>query len=346
MFITKTKSGCKLCKKRVVNDIGLGDTESIDKEYRGESTTGSMIKGGAMKAAQMMSPGGQLLKMIPGMKTDEDPTGALLAPFTFGASMIPGMIPDSVMNPVKGITSKVGIDLNPAAMALAPLTFGASMLPGVSQIIGKISNMFSGLFKKATHMGDCMKWWSDSNIKSMVESIQPIPFSFEDYMMKNFPQFLRQYQIKQADGSWASVGVDRLLSIRSRKDTIADIYVGLIRSHSEIIQAECATQPNVIAQQGSSGINRSDVDRAWAEFKEYARQKEYSTIAERVDRLVAPYKVKETWGAIVKSRNANLIVPTEHGSQLRMPDNVIGVSRGALVMTLKTPQGQPTPIRK
>jgi len=346
MFITKTKSGCKLCKKRVVNDIGLGDTESIDKEYRGESTTGSMIKSGTMTVAQMMSPGGQLLKMIPGMKTDEDPTGALLAPMTFGASMIPGMIPDSVMNPVKGITSKVGIDLNPAAMALAPLTFGASMLPGVSQIIGKISHMFSGLFKKATHMGDCMKWWNDNNIRGMVGGIQPIPFDFYSYMMKEFPQFLRQYQIKQADGTWASVGVDSLLNTGNRRNRIASEYVWLVRENPQIMQAVCATQPNVIAQQGSSGISEREVSDMVEQMKEYAKQKEYSTIAAQVDKLVAPFKVKETWGAIVKSRNVNLVVPTEHGSQLRMPENIIGVSRGALVMTLKTPQGQPTPIRK
>lgn len=366
MFITKTKAGCRSCKKQVVNDIGLGeDNSEIDKEYRGESATGQMLKGGAMQAAQMMSPGGQLLKMIPGMKTDEDPTGALLAPFTYGASMIPGMIPSTVMDPMKSTASKVGIDMNPAAMALTfiPAVGMVALLPGVSQIIGKISNMFGGMFKKATHMGDCMKWFNNvDNIRRKGEGVQPYPieqvFSFEEYMMKNFPQFLRQYQIMQAGGQWASVGVEAYLtkvkhetSIYVRRQKIQDIFVRLVQENSQIMQLQCAVQHS--GESGYTGHTQAQVDEIWNSLKEAARQEEYHTtnklidnIPVRIDALVAPFKVKETWGAIVKSRNANLIIPTEHGSQLRMPDNVIGVSRGALVMTLKTPQGQPTPIRK
>jgi hypothetical protein len=219
------------------------------------------------------------------------------------------------------------------------------------------------MFKKATHMGDCMKWFNDvNNIRRRSEGVQPYPieqvFSFEEYMMKNFPQFLRQYQIMQAGGQWASVGVEAYLtkvkhetSTYVRRQKIQDIFVRLVQENSQIMQLQCAVQHS--GESGYTGHTQAQVDEIWNSLKEAARQEEYHTtnklidnIPVRIDALVAPFKVKETWGAIVKSRNANLIIPTEHGSQLRMPDNVIGVSRGALVMTLKTPQGQPTPIRK
>jgi len=298
MFITKPKTECRLCKKQVVNDIGLGQ----DEEYRGISRTGQTVT----TVASVLSPP---VQMIPGF------------------------------NIISKVAKKVGVDLNPLSLSLATMTGGLTLLPGISKVIG-------GLFKKATHMGDCMKHWNgDEYLRSMGSSIQPYPFSFEDYMMKNFPQFLRQYQIKQADGSWARVGVDRLLSNSNRRARIANVFVRLVRQNPDIMQAECATQPNVIAEIGKT-IDRSIVDKVWAQIKEVAKQEEYMTIAQEVDRLVAPFKVKETWGAIVKSRSTGLIVPTEHGSQLQMPENIIGVKRGALVMTLKTPQGQPTSIRK
>lgn len=369
MFITKTKVKCQSCKKQVVNDIGLGDSNEIDKEYRTESSTGQMLKSGELMVANMLSPGGQLLKMIPGTRKDQDPTGALLAPFTYGASVIPGMVPDSVMNPIKKTAKTFGVDTNPLSMALmfTPLGVfgaGASLLPGVSQLLGKAFKVFSGFFKKATHMGDCMKWWNiGDNLRGMTKGAQPYPiewnFSFEDYMMKNFPQFLRQYQIMQAGGQWASVGVDSYLNsiknevsdMGARQRKIQDAFVRLVRQNPEIMQLACAV--NERAETGYTGHTVAQIEEYWSNFRESARQEEYNAtsrvlenVSARIDQLVAPFKVKETWGAVVKSRDTNLAVKTEYGSQLRMPENVIGVSRGALVMTLKTPQGQPTPIGK
>lgn len=261
-------------------------------------------------------------------------TGGMVSQVASMISLPVGMVPG-----FNQVAKATGFQTDPLNLALVsnPLTAWTQLIPGFNKMIG-------GLFKKATHMGDCMKWWSDSNIRGMVGGIQPYPFSFQDYMMKNFPQFLRQYQIKQADGTWASVGVDNLLNAGNRRARIANIFIGLVRSNPDIMKLQCAVQHR--GETGYTGHTQAQVNEIWDQIKEVARQQEYSTIAEEVDKLVAPFKVKETWGAIVKSRATASLIPMGTEAKLRMPENVIGVRRGALVMTLKTPQGQPTPIRK
>lgn len=202
------------------------------------------------------------------------------------------------------------------------------------KFIGKLLDTF-GLFKKATHMGDCMKWWSDSNIKGMASGVEPYSFDFNDYMMKNFPQFLKRYQTMQADGTWANVGVDRLLSSTNRRARVGRIFLRIVRQNPDVMTLQCAVRER--AETGYTGYTQSQVDDIWGQIKEAARQEEYSTIAQEVDRLVAPFKVKETWGAIVKSRNEQLAVRQDQGSQMKIADNVIGVKRGAFVQVLKGP---------
>jgi len=272
MFITKTKSECKLCKKRVVNDIGLGE----DSEYEGQTKTGQTVVPLVSQASEMI-----------GKAT--------------GTGLIVGMLPG-------GVVKSLGVDMNPASLLLAPMTFGASLLPGVSKILGKAFNVFSGLFKKATHMGDCMKWFNNTdNIKGMSAWVQPYPieqvFSFEEYMMKNFPQFLRQYQIMQAGGQWASVGVDSYLkSVSSgisnmsvRRQKIQDIFLRLVQENSQIKELQCAVQHS--GESGYTGHTKAQVDEIWDSLREAARQEEYQTtsklisnIPARIDALVAPFK--------------------------------------------------------
>lgn len=251
--------------------------------------------------------------------------------------MNPNMMVTSVLPGfAKTALAKSGVDLNPISMVLATFTGGLSLLPGISKMLG-------GMFKKATHMGDCMKWWTDSNIRGMASSIIPIELDFHSYMMKNFPQFLRQYQVMLAGGQWESVGVDRLLSSGNRRARVANEFVKLVRQHPEIMQAECATQPNVIAEIGNM-VNPRDVQEAWSQIREAAKQLEYVTLAQEVDKLVAPFKVKETWGKIVQSRSDKLLVRREDGAQLAVPRDVIGVKRGALVQVLKTGQTSLKPV--
>lgn len=302
MHIVNTCKGCRrdALGRYKLNGVGLGASE-----YSGQKVPGGEVGSSALQI------GGMIGKMT-------------------GAGLITSMVPQKVL-------SKIGIDVNPLSLSLAPFTFGFTLLPGVSKILG-------GLFKKATHMESCMNYWSDSNIKNMVAGIQPIPFDFVDYMKLNFPQFMRQYQILIAGGQWASVGVDKLLNISNRRAKIANIFLNTVRANPDIMLGDCVTMPQGIAEVGVT-VPRSVVNKAWADLKEYARQKEYSTIADQVDKLVAPFKVKETWGEIIKTREAGLLVKSSssssgasEGYNLRVPGQVIGVKRGAMVMTLKSAQ--------
>lgn len=327
MYITNKKSQigvlqkpCKMCGN------GLGD--AIQQEYGGQSKTGKTVLPVVTQIATMFGQG-------------------------TGTGLITSVIP-------KGVLKSAGIDINPASLVLAPMTFGASMLPGVSKLLGKVFNVFGDMFKKATHMESCMKGWDDGGIRGIAAGVVPYPvsfdFNFEQYMMKNFPQFLRQYQILQAGGQWASVGVDtylnrmknKVLNMANRRRKIQDIFLRIVRENPDIMKLECVSLPKGRAETGYQG---EGAGLYWENFREAARQEEYGMIVKEVnnipgeiDRLVSPFKAKETWGEIVRSRNTGLIVPIEQGGQLRMPENIVGVSRGAFVMTLKTPQGQP--IRK
>ena len=299
---------CKLCRKDAVGKAPLNSVGLGASEWDTQSSAGQMVSTTAPLIG-MLNPNVMLMKMIPG---------------------------------AEGVLNKVGVNANPFSMGLASFTMGISLLPGVSQLLGK---MFGGMFSKATHMGDCMKWWdNENNMRGMASGVVPYPFSFEEYMMKSFPQFLRQYQIMQAGGQWASTGIDSLLNTSNRKKRITDAFVRMVRANPDIMTLHCVVQEK--AETGYTGHTKGQVDVFWGQIREAARQEEYYNVIKQVDKVVAKWKVKETWGEIVSSRASGLIVKTEQGAQLRMPENIIGVKRGALVMTLKTPQGQSVKIGK
>lgn len=293
---------CTLCRKDAARRNPLNGEGLGDDEYTGTNKAGEILQ----------------------------KVGPILHPFE---SAIIGIVP-------KKILKSIGIDLNPVSMVLAPFTFGLTLLPGVSQLIGSV---FGGLFSKATHMGDCMKWWSDENIKGMVKNIEPYPFSFEAYMMESFPQFLRQYQTLQAGGQWAEAGVESLVSIPNRKRKVISEFIRLVRANPDLMTLQCAVRER--AETGYTGHTQAQVDVYWEGAKEAAKQKEYQATIKLVDAIVSKWKVKETWGEIVKSRDAGLIAKEKGaGFDLKTPDNVIGVKRGAFVMTLKGGQTSAKPV--
>jgi len=358
MFITKTKSGCKLCKKQVVNDIGLGQDEQyretsdnqIDEKYRTENTAGkiysqvlpmfqppdpfSMMPLPVSDKVKNVLKAASKVPLMPGMN-NVMPAVTIERGKEVETLLSRSMPVNPYVGVAKALTPFAGKLQKEADMAIragtALVTFGASEV--VRLVAAPLQKIFSGFFKKATHMGDCMKWFNnENNIRGMSGGAQPYPieqlFSFEDYMMKNFPQFLRQYQILRAGGQWASVGVDAYLnSVRSqindmsvRRQKIQNIFVRLVRENSQIMELQCAVQHS--GESGYTGHTQAQVNEIWDSLKEAARQEEYQVtsraienVGAKIDQLVAPFKVKETWGAVVKSRNTNLAIKTEHGSQ-------------------------------
>lgn len=258
-------------------------------------------------------------------------------------NMVLGMNPlMAVANIVpKGLTKAAGIDVNPISVFLAPLTGGLTLIPGLSKVIG---NVFGGLFKKATHMGDCMKWFAnEENLRGSIGGTQPLPFDFIEYMKKNFPQFMRQYQVMQAGGQWASVGIDKLVSASNRRARLMNEFAKIVRANPDLMTLQCAVQHS--HETGYKDFTQAQVTALWKQVHEAAQQKEYASLVPEVDKRIAPFKAKETWGEIVRSRDRGLLVGRSEGVKLAMPPNVTGVKRGALQMTLKSEQTSLKPVK-
>ena len=156
-----------MCKKKMVNDNGLGDKVSdLEKGY-------SAPKGVVGK---------EIIPLV-------SQVGMMFGKAT-GTGLITSLVPKKI---VKG----AGIDVNPLSMMLAPMTFGVSLLPGVSQVLGKVFGVFSGMFSKATHFGDCMKFETDNNYvmyslggSIIVHAIKPPdPVNVE----QSFPEISQEY---------------------------------------------------------------------------------------------------------------------------------------------------------
>ena len=207
--------------------------------------------------------------------------------------------------------------LNPAQMSLALVTGGITLIPGVSKLVGN-------LFKKATHMGDCMKWWNnENNIRGMVSGISPYPIDVEQI----FPEESREYQLQHARNVSGESGIQNLLSTSSRRYQIGTYYIGGVRANPEIMQMSCLTQPNVQAEVGQR-ISASEVEPYFDQLKEQARQKEYYDTVESIKRVLASYRM-------VVERKAVVVQKTrEVATAFQLPAGVTSISKGgALVIT-------------
>lgn len=302
MYTNRRLSRRDVVGRSFLNGVGLG--EELPEDFSTISKTGVMVQ-------TVVSP----------LTQSYDPLGISVA------AKLPGV--GKTIEKIGGGSPLAPLIGAPAALTLDIFTLGLMRLPGISNLIG-------GLFKKATHMGDCMKWWSDSNIRGMAGWIEPYSFIFEEYMRKSFPQFIRQYQIMQAGGEWGSVGIDNLLNVNNRRNRIQNNFISLVRSNPDIMMLQCAVQH--AGESGYTGHTAAQVGELFDTLKEYARQQEYRFILSEVDRLMAPFRAKQQWTAIVASRKSNLLVQREGAENLTMPSNIIGVRRGALVMTPKTAQ--------
>lgn len=301
---------CGLCRKKTVNDVGLGD--ATQQEWGGQSTTGGMIT----KVAGMIAPP---IQMIPGM------------------SMVTKQL------------EKFGVSVNPMSLALAAMTGGMSMLPGISKLLG-------GMFKKATHMESCMKWWTDSNIRGMVAGRTPYPVDVIDpiIVMDRFVEASREYRLEHAKEAIEDVGVqsvlagarsniNSILSTGTRKQKIGSAYVSQVRGYPDIMQAQCMSMPQGRAETGAN-IDPNMVGGVFEQMKDVAQQQEVEATtqamnsaieaaASGISGILAPYGrvASQKVEVIQMTREAGLVVGPR---AFQLPVGVTGISKGgALVLT-------------
>lgn len=204
--------------------------------------------------------------------------------------------------------------LDPLSMSLAVATGGLTLMPGISKIIG-------GLFKKATHMESCMKWWSDSNIRGMV-NVSPYPVD----VVSSFPGESQEYQAQHASSVTGDSGIQSLLSTSSRTYNIGTYYVSQVRANPDMMTASCASMPQGQAETHAN-INPSDVNVAFDQMKEQARQQEYQSVLQSVGRVLAGYKrsVERKVAVVQQTRDTATV--------FKMPVGVTSITKGgALVL--------------
>jgi hypothetical protein len=221
----------------------------------------------------------------------------------------------SVLYPVTGMLPIKSLpiigNLDPLTMTLAVMTGGITLIPGVSKIVG-------GLFKKATHMGDCMKWWSsDSNIRSMVASVMPYPID----VVQSYPEASQEYQIQHASSVISDSGIQRALAVSSRKYKIGTYYVQGVKQNADLMQMSCMTQPEVQKETGVV-ISASDVGPYFTQLQEQARQIEYQETMTNIGKVLASYqRVVEQKAVVVKKTR-------DVSATFQMPVGVTSISKG------------------
>jgi hypothetical protein len=261
---------------------------------------------------------------IDGVGLGEDPsyqgqskTGQLISQ---GAGMYAHL-----MNPLLSIpgVSKIVGNINPLAMALAPMTGGLTLIPGFSKILG-------GLFKKATHFGDCMKWFNnENNIRGMVAGITPYGIDVEE----SFPVASREYRLQHADSIATHPGVISALNVGTRQGRIANLFVSALRSNPELMQLQCAVQARSKGEDTGVDMSQNEVGQYWGQLKEGTRQQEYVDTIGMLMNILASYQVVATKKieVIQKTREAGLVTGSNKAFQL--PEGVTSISKGgALVL--------------
>ena len=231
-----------------------------------------------------------------------------------------------------------------AEKLLAPITgIMNSVLGPVKGIIGGITNkVFGRFFKKATHMGDCMKWWNnENNIRGMASGVQPLPISLDQFysnLYKNMDRTMRQrFDERQAKGD--IFGTDSLLNIGMRQRNVVNNFLAQMRANPEIKQMACLSQPNVQRETGQYDITPAYVESIFSQFRQQAQEAEYNQTMAELQKKFDPQNAlqtilqisKETWGRVEAKRESNSLIPsmsTKSGVPFTFP---VYTSGGSLI---------------
>ena len=284
------------------------------KPYSRSTSLGDLIEDPNTFVQRATDRGVDIAQQRPGGATAFDVTSVMVPNSTIGkvASKIQTVqqIMHSGISPVSFIPG--GALLNVAKLIpgvsklLSPLTSVIDQMTGpLKGMIGKLTNMvFGGFFEKATHMGDCMKWWNNTNnIRGMVVGVIPIPISFtlnmEDYISPYYTQMNRamreKFEQQRAAGYLTSLSlsytskISNLLTDSTRKNKIIDYYVQQVRANPDVMQAQCASMSKGQAETGAN-IDPAYVASIFQQFKDQAVQQETQETYNALESLIIAMK--------------------------------------------------------
>lgn len=194
-----------------------------------------------------------------------------------------------------------------ALMFIPVVGWAAALLINVpvvgDAIMGPIMGPIAKMMKKATHMESCMKWWTDSNIRSMASGLTPYPIGAD---------IKREYRAQHAREMVDNTG--------DRQNNIASIFVRIVRRNSDIMAMQCATMPQGRGETGMTEADAAKVAGYWDQIKEAARQEEYQNLVGSIGVTVA-----QKVAAVQESRSV--------ATTFQLPTGVTSITKGgALVL--------------
>lgn len=204
--------------------------------------------------------------------------------------------------------------------------------PIIEKIFSPIKGIIGGMFAKATHMGDCMKWWdNENNIRGMATGIVPILISIEQFY-SNMDKAVRQrFDERQAKGD--SLGINRMLNTSTRRYKIVNNFVAQVRANPEVMQLTCMSQPNVQRETGDSSITPAYVESIVNQFRQQAQEAEYNQTFAELSKVMDIRNIlqitSEQWGRVEAKREAGSLIPsvrTQPGIPLTFPTYTSGGS--------------------
>ncbi len=172
-----------------------------------------------------------------------------------------------------GQMSKVGQAAQIAAGVVFPLHAINMKLPVIGDVFNSI---IGGIFKKATKMESCMKWWTYSNLYNIGPS-DVIPINVDEMMKKLPVQYQFSYDIIKRN----LVG---LFDKAGRLNRARAIFVNLAYANSDIFQAQCVAQHR--DETGAPPEMLAQVGRVWDAMREVAKQQEYNQTFDEFEKKV------------------------------------------------------------
>lgn len=153
--------------------------------------------------------------------------------------------------------------------------------------ISLFNKIFGGMFAKATKMESCLKWWSDSNLRSIAGG-RVVPISLED-IYRQYPQYRSLFSVLQTNVGGDFLGLKHLIDVGSRMYKMQSHFVRFARqanSEMDLFVAQCAAQ-----HRDETGVpfTQEQIAPIWESLREQARQMEYNETMDEVYRRLNSY---------------------------------------------------------
>ena len=195
-----------------------------------------------------------------------------------------------------------------------PLTMIPVIGPMLSKVLSPITGFIGGMFKKATHMGDCMKWFSNSNnIRGMIGGrwVEPIGIDITAYYPGMDKPLRQRYDELMAQGD--RLGINTLLDTQRRRNKIISNFIAAFNANPDVQPLICMSNPKVQAEQGNYSVTPAYVESILDMFRDQSQQAEYVETIQELENKLNPLNIlginATQWTNVQKARGQSSAIP-------------------------------------